>query len=106
MSRRTFTDEELDALERRLANSSHSSRVAADAIAFLRAERAAVRADATREMVEALETAEAWLERWATHVGSCKGGMACTCGLSRALYETTTITRRARAALEKARGKA
>ena len=40
---RTFTDEELDALERRLANSYPSRCVAADAIAFLRAERDTIR---------------------------------------------------------------
>jgi hypothetical protein len=62
---RTFTDEELDALAvtlRAASNHPHNQHGpheflddAADAIAFLLAERAAVRADATRELVEALE---------------------------------------------------
>lgn len=35
----------------------------------------------------ALESAEAWLERWAVHVGRCEGGHSCTCGLTAAQYE-------------------
>lgn len=35
----------------------------------------------------ALATAEAWLDRWAAHVGSCKGGEKCTCGLTAVLHE-------------------
>lgn len=30
----------------------------------------------------ALEAAAAWLERWAAHVGNCRGGAECTCGLT------------------------
>ena len=41
--------------------------------------------------VEALEEAiagpEAWLNRWAAHVGNCKGSHLCTCGLARAQYD-------------------
>ena len=39
------------------------------------------------EMMQALKTADAWLERWAQHVGSCRGGSYCTCGLTRVRYE-------------------
>lgn len=35
----------------------------------------------------ALESTEAWLERWAVHVGRCEGGHSCTCGLTAAQYE-------------------
>lgn len=31
---------------------------------------------------EALESAAAWLGRWASHVGPCRGGNECTCGLT------------------------
>lgn len=34
-------------------------------------------------MVAALEFAQAWLLRWASHVGSCATGHQCTCGLTR-----------------------
>lgn len=37
----------------------------------------------------ALRTADSWLERWAEHVGSCRGGELCTCGLTRVRYEVT-----------------
>jgi hypothetical protein len=60
--------------------------------------RKAVEADAiaawnTRQpnpavLVEALKTANAWLERWADHVGNCDDA-PCTCGLTRAQYETS-----------------
>ena len=32
-------------------------------------------------VVDALATAEAWLEAWGSHVGGCDGGSRCTCGL-------------------------
>jgi len=35
----------------------------------------------------ALRTAQAWLARWAVHVGGCRGGNLCTCGLTRAQWE-------------------
>jgi len=35
----------------------------------------------------ALESTEAWLERWAVHVGSCEGGHRCACGLTAVQYE-------------------
>jgi hypothetical protein len=31
---------------------------------------------------EALETAESWLDRWATHVATCPEGNRCSCGLT------------------------
>ena len=39
---------------------------------------------------EALKTAEAWLDRWARHIGDCPGIDDCTCGLTRVRYEATT----------------
>lgn len=39
------------------------------------------------EMREALETAESWIERWAAHVGNCRGGDVCTCGRTAVLAE-------------------
>lgn len=38
-------------------------------------------------MLEALGIGESWLDRWAQHVGSCKGGDICTCGLTRVKYD-------------------
>lgn len=35
----------------------------------------------------ALSGPAAWLERWASHVGSCKGGDQCMCGLTLAQTE-------------------
>jgi hypothetical protein len=37
--------------------------------------------------IQALKSANAWLERWAVHVGNCRGGLACTCGLTLVRYE-------------------
>lgn len=42
-----------------------------------------------RRLREALEGAESWLDRWATHVGNCAGVGFCTCGLSLVRYETS-----------------
>lgn len=42
----------------------------------------------------ALETSEAWIDRWTAHVGTCRGGGDCTCGRTAVLFE-------ARAALPK-----
>ena len=39
---------------------------------------------------EALKTAEAWLDRWARHIGDCPGIDDCACGLTRVRYEATT----------------
>ena len=36
----------------------------------------------------ALETCEAWIDRWSQHVGHCKGEDKCTCGRSRILHES------------------
>jgi len=41
-----------------------------------------------RRMEEALKGADSWLERWATHVGACRGGGLCECGLTAIQYET------------------
>ena len=40
-----------------------------------------------KELGEALLTADAWLDRWAVHVGNCKRGNRCTCGLTRVRSE-------------------
>lgn len=37
--------------------------------------------------VEALETAESWIDRHAPHVGNCRGGNACSCGRTLVLAE-------------------
>ena len=52
-----------------------------DEITRLRADNERLRA--------ALESAEAWLERWAVHVGRCEGGHRCTCGLTAIRYEVS-----------------
>lgn len=31
---------------------------------------------------DALKASQSWLERWAEHVGNCRGGVHCTCGLT------------------------
>lgn len=36
---------------------------------------------------ETIAGPEAWLERWASHVGACSGGDRCTCGLTLARHE-------------------
>jgi len=38
-------------------------------------------------MREAIAGPAAWLNRWAAHVGNCKGGTECTCGLWLAQFE-------------------
>lgn len=53
---------------------------------FLDGELAAAKAEIER-LRAALESTEAWLERWAVHVGRCEGGHSCTCGLTAAQYE-------------------
>ena len=52
---------------------------AADAIEKLEADNARLR--------EAMKGPLAWLERWAVHVGNCKGDSACTCGLTFVQHE-------------------
>jgi len=42
------------------------------------------------QAVEALKTADAWLDRWARHIGDCPGIDGCECGLTRARYEAET----------------
>ena len=36
---------------------------------------------------EKLKGPAAWLNRWAAHVGGCRGGQVCTCGLTMAQFE-------------------
>lgn len=38
----------------------------------------------------AAESANSWLSRWAEHVGKCKGGNMCECGLTAIKYETSS----------------
>lgn len=38
---------------------------------------------------DGLACAGAWLERWAVHVGNCRGDNLCTCGLTRVRYDAT-----------------
>ena len=52
---------------------------AADHIEKLEADNARLR--------EAMKGPLAWLERWAVHVGNCKGDSACTCGLTFVQHE-------------------
>lgn len=40
-----------------------------------------------RDAADSLSGVKAWLHAWATHVGNCQGGQACTCGLTRAHYD-------------------
>ena len=59
-----------------------------DLVVHYRNERGAMAAE-NRRLREALEGAESWLDRWATHVGNCAGVGFCTCGLSLVRYETS-----------------
>lgn len=63
-------------------------RAACDEIARHRA-----KLELTPENVErvkdGLACAGAWLERWAVHVGNCRGDNLCTCGLTRVRYDAT-----------------
>jgi hypothetical protein len=36
---------------------------------------------------EKVEGPASWLNRWAAHVGGCRGGDVCTCGLTMARFE-------------------
>ena len=62
---------------------------AADRIASLEAKLAEKDA-LLRECVEGLAGPNAWLERWASHVGGCNGGSLCQCGLTLARLESAT----------------
>jgi len=35
----------------------------------------------------ALEISQSWLDRWTTHIGTCKGADQCTCGLTRVQFD-------------------
>lgn len=52
-----------------------------------------------RAIAQAVLSADAWLDRWAVHVGRCEGGPRCTCGLTAIRNETLLATPDARAAL-------
>ena len=39
-------------------------------------------AEENARLKEAFFGPAAWLDRWAQHVGNCKGGDVCTCGLT------------------------
>ena len=43
--------------------------------------------DAIEEAKELISGPAAWLDSWAQHVGNCKGGYICTCGLTAARTE-------------------
>jgi hypothetical protein len=48
---------------------------------------------AEAKLAKAVETASgpsAWLDDWAIHVGRCRGGARCSCGLSLAQHEART----------------
>ena len=62
---------------------------AADRIAALEAELAEKDA-LLRKCGEGLAGPNAWLERWASHVGGCHGGSLCQCGLTLACLESAT----------------
>lgn len=53
--------------------------------------------DERPDVLQALESASAWLERWARHVGSCAGGEQCTCGLTAIRAETEAAIAHAQA---------
>lgn len=43
------------------------------------------------QLRDAAKTAEAWLERWAAHVGNCPAGGMCSCGLEAARHELRNV---------------
>ena len=51
----------------------------------LQGHQGALEADNAR-LREALKTTDAWLDRWARHIGDCPGIDGCTCGLTRVRY--------------------
>lgn len=59
-------------------------------------------AEALEVAREAITCAEAWLDSWALHVGSCAGGDVCECGLTRIKFDCNQALARI-AALEKGR---
>lgn len=68
-----------------------------DAVQTLAHHRIAARKQALEEIEGAatdLRGPEAWLDRWAQHVGNCSGGDACTCGLTRAQFDIATAIRK------------
>ena len=48
--------------------------------------------DAVVGLLAAAEHAEAWLNRWAVHVGGCNGGGLCECGLTAIRAEVAAAT--------------
>lgn len=49
------------------------------------------------ELLEALEIAKSWIDRWAPHISICSGGYECTCGRTRVLFDIAN-------AIDKAKG--
>lgn len=45
-------------------------------------------ADTIDALVEALESAASWLDRWGQHVPGCQQPAVCTCGLHAMRHET------------------
>ena len=61
---------------------------------MLDAERRAETAEAQRNAaLEFIKGPEAWLDRWADHVGACAQGDRCTCGLTLARHEIRAASR-------------
>ena len=57
---------------------------------YLSSARAAIKAMLEPDQpLYALQSAQAWLERWGSHVGSCRGDKGCTCGLASIRAETS-----------------
>ena len=71
------------------ANTAEMANQYRDRIAALEAKLAEKDA-LLRECGEALAGPNAWLERWASHVGGCHGGSLCQCGLTLARLESAT----------------
>lgn len=53
-----------------------------------------------RECGEGLAGPNAWLERWASHVGKCHGGSLCQCGLTLARLESATTLAKIKDAID------
>lgn len=75
-----------------LAMSEHHSGNAEEARRIVEAqitalEAAGVRLVPVEELEDLLAGPAAWLDSWAQHVGNCKGGYVCTCGLTLARTE-------------------
>lgn len=45
----------------------------------------------TKDLRAALGSCASWIDRWTSHVGTCKGGDKCTCGRTAVLFEARAI---------------